>query len=228
MSALAISPDVSSRAPFLARIDAVGRWLAPLGLRALLAWEFFEAGREKLHGQNWFAELADRFPPPFSWFGADLNWSLATGLELGASAALLLGLGTRYAAAALWVLTIVAIGAVHWPQHWDSLAELWRGYAISDDGYGNYKLPLLYLAMLLPLILNGAGRLSLDALIARRAPAAVAADRSAWGWTATAIGLSIAPLLPAFGASVAALGLILLALGFGRRPASAASFAAAR
>ena len=218
MSAIATVPDSSSRAPFLARIDAVGRWLAPLGLRALLAWEFFEAGREKLHGQNWFAELSGRFPPPFSWLGADLNWHLATGLELGASVALLLGLGTRYAAAALWVLTLVAIGAVHWPQHWDSLAELWRGYAISDAGYGNYKLPLLYLAMLLPLILNGAGRLSLDALLARRAPAAVAADRNAWGWTALAIGLSTAPLLPAFGATVAVLGLVLLAQSRLRRP----------
>ncbi|WP_064748573.1 HvfX family Cu-binding RiPP maturation protein [Lysobacter antibioticus] len=225
MSTVATRTDSSARVPFLVRIDAVGRWLAPLGLRALLAWEFFEAGREKLHGQNWFAELGGRFPPPFSWFGADLNWHLATGLELGASVALLLGLGTRYAAAALWVLTLVAIGAVHWPQHWANLAELWRGYAITDDGYGNYKLPLLYLAMLLPLILNGAGRLSLDALIARRTPVTASADRRAWGWTALAIGLSFAPLLPVFGAALAVLGLGLLTLSRLQppRPLAAAS-----
>ena len=38
------------------RLDAVGRWLSPLALRTLLAWEFFESGREKLGGQNWFAD----------------------------------------------------------------------------------------------------------------------------------------------------------------------------
>ncbi len=27
------------------RLDAVGRWLSPLALRTLLAWEFFESGR---------------------------------------------------------------------------------------------------------------------------------------------------------------------------------------
>ena len=79
--------------------------------------------------------------------------------------ALLLGLGTRYAAAALWVVTVVAIYAVHWPSDWSSLSELWQGYAITDDGFGNYKLPLLFLLMLLPLVLNGAGRFSVDHLL---------------------------------------------------------------
>jgi putative oxidoreductase len=67
--------------------------------------------------------------------------------------ALLLGAGTRIAAAALWVLTVVAIYAVHWPSEWSNLAELWQGYAITNDGFGNYKLPLIYLVMLLPLML---------------------------------------------------------------------------
>ena len=65
---------------------------------------------------------------------------------------------------ALLLLTIVAIDAVHWPAAWSSLAELWQGYAITDKGFGNYKLPLLFLLMLVPLVLNGAGRLSLDHL----------------------------------------------------------------
>jgi len=66
------------------------------------------------------------------------------------------------------VLTIVAIAAVHWPAHWSSLAELALGYSISDHGHGNYKLPLIYLVALLPLLLGGAGRLSLDALLRRK------------------------------------------------------------
>jgi putative oxidoreductase len=155
------------RPAFLARMDGAGNWLAPLGLRALLAYEYFEAGREKLLGENWFGEIADKFPLPFSMLPANLNWAVATWVELVAGVALLVGLGTRYAAAALLVLTIVAIQAVHWPAEWSSFSELWQGYAITDDGFGNYKLPLIYLAMLLPLLFNGAGRLSLDHALRR-------------------------------------------------------------
>lgn len=155
------------RPAFLARVDGVGAWLAPAGLRALLAYEYFEAGREKLLGQNWFGEIADKFPLPFSLLPANVNWAVATWVELVAGIALLVGLGTRYAAAALFLLTIVAIQAVHWPTDWSGLVELWQGYAITDNGFGNYKLPLIYLVMLLPLILNGAGRLSLDHVLGR-------------------------------------------------------------
>lgn len=208
------APDYNTRnPPFMSRIDGVGQWLAPLGLRVLLAWEFFEAGREKLQGQNWFADLGDKFPLPFSLLGPNLNWTLATWLELAGGVALLLGLGTRYVAAALWVLTVVAIYAVHWPADWSSLSELWKGYAIGNDGFGNYKLPLIYLAMLLPLMLGGAGRFSLDRLIGkRRAPAVAAnADSSAWGVVLFAIGATLSLLLPWLGGGLAIAGLALMA-----------------
>jgi putative oxidoreductase len=203
------------------RVDAVGRWLAPTGLRVLLAWEFFEAGREKWLGSNWFADLGDKFPFPFSLLGPDLNWTMATWLELSASVALLFGLGTRYAAFALWVLTVVAIYAVHWPSDWSSLSELWQGYAISDHGHGNYKLPLLYLVMLLPLILNGGGRLSLDHLVstARNKTASVGFDRIAWGVTALAFGLPLTLLLPWVGSAMAVAGVALIAFKPGRASA---------
>jgi putative oxidoreductase len=67
------------------------------------------------------------------------------------------------------LLTLAAIAAVHWPTEWHSIAELWKGYAITDQGYGNYKLPLLYMLMLCSLILSGSGRIiSIDAWIASR------------------------------------------------------------
>lgn len=75
---------------------------------------------------------------------------------------LVLGLGTRLASLGLMVVTVVAIAAVHWPAHWSSLAELAQGYVITDQGFGNFKLPLIYLVALLPLLLEGAGRLSVD------------------------------------------------------------------
>lgn len=206
------APDYNTRnLPFMSRIDGVGQWLAPLGLRVLLAWEFFEAGREKLQGQNWFADLGDKFPLPFSLLGPNLNWTLATWLELVGGVALLLGLGTRYVAASLWVLTVVAIYAVHWPADWSSLSELWKGYAISNDGFGNYKLPLIYLAMLLPLMLGGAGRFSLDHLIGKRSASAAAADSSAWGVVLFAVGATLSLLLPWLGGALAIAGLVLMA-----------------
>ena len=99
---------------------------------------------------------------------AELNWQLSMWAELLLPLLLLLGLGTRLASAGLMVVTVVAIAAVHWPAHWSSLAELAQGYAITDQGFGNFKLPLIYLVALTPLLLKGSGHLSLDHWIRRR------------------------------------------------------------
>ena len=48
-------------------------------------------------------------------------------------------------AAWFWV---VATAAVHWPDMWSMWSELLKGYSISDRGYGNFKLPLLFTVML--------------------------------------------------------------------------------
>lgn len=150
-------------------IDRLGSWGADIPLRLFLAWEFFESGLEKWNGDNWFEQINSAFPFPFDLIPAGLNWQLSMWAELIAPVLLLLGLGTRFAALSLMVLTVVAIAAVHWPAHWSSLSELALGYSISDKGFGNYKLPLIYLVAALPLLLNGAGRLSLDALLRRKA-----------------------------------------------------------
>ena len=39
---------------------------------------------------------------------------------------------------------------------------------VSDKGFGNYRIPLLFLAMLIPLVFKGAGKLSLDHVLAKR------------------------------------------------------------
>jgi len=144
-------------------VDALGRWLGLLSLRVLLAWEFGEAGWEKWQGHNWFADIQDQFPWPFKLIPADINWALATGFEVVGAVALLLGLGTRFFAASLAVLTVVAMLSVHWPAAWSGLPELMRGYVFTDQGHGNFKLPVIFMAMLWPLLWQGAGRCSLDA-----------------------------------------------------------------
>jgi putative oxidoreductase len=149
-------------------LDWVGVWLGMLALRLLLGWEFFEAGLEKFRGENWFADIQDRFPFPFNSVPPEISWQMATWFELVGGLALIIGLGTRFFAIALFILTIVATAAVHWPADWVTLAELLQGYAITDKGYGNFKLPVIFMAMFVPLILSGPGKLSLDQWIAPR------------------------------------------------------------
>lgn len=137
----------------------------PLFLRLILAYEFGEAGIMKLQGENWFADAS--FPFPFSLLSPEINWWLATGFEAVGAVALMLGLATRIFSFALMVVTVVAIATVHWPSEWSSFSELLQGYSVTDHGHGNYKLPLLYLAMFMPLLFGGAGKLSVDARMMR-------------------------------------------------------------
>lgn len=134
--------------------DNCGKAIALLGLRLFLAYEFLESGLEKWRGENWFSYIANDLPFPFSHLPLELNWQLAMWAELIAPILLILGLFTRVSAAVLMVVTAVAWYAVH--------AE--NGYNVSDNGY---KLALIYTITLLPLVLQGAGNLSLDKLVQR-------------------------------------------------------------
>lgn len=197
------------------RLEGAGQWLAPLGLRLLLAWEFWEAGIEKYRGENWFGSIQSDFPFPFNLVPPDISWTIATWFELGGALALLVGLGTRFFAFNLFVLTMVATASVHWPMEWQTLKDLAMGYAISDKGFGNFKLPLIFAVMLLPLIFHGAGKFSLDALAARWAglgkPAAIQ-DVGAWGLACLVVGVPLALLLPTLGLGLAVAGVVLLAV----------------
>jgi putative oxidoreductase len=158
---------VDAWSALVVRLRATGEALPPLILRLIMGWEFFEAGREKLRGENWFASIQADFPFPFDQIPASISWSMATWFELIGAVALWIGLGARFFAFSLLVLTFVATAAVHWPDMWSMWSDLLKGYAISDQGHGNFKLPLLFVAMLLPLIFNGPGKLSLDHLVAK-------------------------------------------------------------
>lgn len=149
------------------QLDRLAAWGWDIPLRLFLAWEFFESGLEKWHGDNWFEQIHASFPFPFNHFSAGFDWQVSMWAELIAPVLLLLGLATRFASTSLIVVTLVAIAAVHWPAQWSSLAELAQGYSITDHGFGNYKLPMIYLAALLPLVLKGAGALSVDGLVRR-------------------------------------------------------------
>lgn len=135
--------------------DQAGHWIGMLGIRLLLAWEFGISGLEKLNGHNWFADIMGDFPFPFNLVPVDVSWFISTWTELIGAAALVVGLGTRFWAVGLLILDVVAWASVH----------AGNGYNVSDNGY---KLPLMYLIMLVPLVLSGPGKLSLDHWIRAR------------------------------------------------------------
>lgn len=159
---------ISLRDQTVAILDPLGDWLALLPIRLLMAYEFGKAGMMKLNGNNWFGNVQENFPFPFDVIPVEISWFLATWAEIFGAIGLVLGLFTRFWAFSLVILSVVAIAGVHWPDDWNSLAELWKGYAVSDKGFGNYRIPLLFIAMLIPLIFTGAGKLSLDHILLKR------------------------------------------------------------
>ena len=132
-----------------------GKGISMLALRLFAAYEFGEAGLAKWRGENWFADIRDAFPFPFDLLPAGLSWNLAMGAELVVPVLLVLGLLTRLGALALMILTAVAWYAVH----------AGHGYNVCDNGY---KMAFIYLLLLLPLLLQGAGKYSLDYLLFRK------------------------------------------------------------
>jgi putative oxidoreductase len=98
---------------------------------------------------------------------------------------------------------------------WSDLA---KGYAITDMGHGNFKLPLLFVVMLLPIIFQGPGKISLDYLLSRALKADAMpeplTDAYAWALALLALGIPLAMLMPLFG-GVLLVGALSLFL-FGR------------
>jgi putative oxidoreductase len=96
---------------------------------------------------------------------------MAIVFEIVGAFALVFGIATRFFSISLIILTIVAIAAVHWPDHLSTLPKLIKGYRIIDEnqeGFGNYKLPLLFIILFMPLLFSGAGKASVDYWIRSR------------------------------------------------------------
>jgi len=201
-----------------ARLRGIGQLLPPLVLLLIMGWEFWQSGVEKYSGDNWFADIQSKFPFPFSAIPANISWAMATWFELAGAVLLVLGLFTRFAAYSLVVLTFVATAAVHWPDMISMWSDLAKGYAITDMGHGNFKLPLLFVVMLLPIIFQGPGKISLDYLLSRALKAdampAPLADTYAWAIACVALGIPFAMLVPTIGWALLVAAIALF--GFGR------------
>ena len=164
---------VNLRNSIVDKVETAGLWVGLLPVRLLMGYEFGKAGLNKLNASDtlygdvpgWFASKG--FPFPFSLFSAEFNWFAVTWIEILGGIALFFGLFTRFWSFSLIIVTIVAILSTHWPAEWNSLAELWEGYRVSaKDGSGNFRIPLLMLAMLLALLFRKPDKLSLDTVVA--------------------------------------------------------------
>ena len=145
----------------LARLQAIGQCVALLALRIALAVPFWRSGLTKWDG---FLQLSDSaiqlFTDEFRLhiFGHEIAYPmpslfahLSGTAEVCLPVLLVLGLGTRFAAAGLLAMTGII-----------QLTE--------PDGWANFHLP--WAAMALTLVVFGGGRVALDALLARwRRPA---------------------------------------------------------
>lgn len=139
----------------LSVLNGLGSFIPQLGIRLLLAYEFGVSGLQKLEGDNWFRDIYLDFPYPLSTLSVEFSWLFVAWTEVIAAGCLLLGLMTRVGATALLVVDIVAWMTIH--------AD--NGYNVCANGF---KLPLVYMVLLLPLILTGGGTASIDRVIARR------------------------------------------------------------
>jgi len=141
------------------RVNLYLQALGPLALRLWLAQEFLTAAWTKLQAgltpPEWFAQL--HFPAPVGWLPAQLNWWSVIALEGVLGLALLLGLKTRWAAAGLMFVTLMAIASVHFDLGWQGWNQI-----ETEAGQG-FKLPLMMAVMLAALWGHGGGTLSADA-----------------------------------------------------------------
>jgi putative oxidoreductase len=114
---------------------------------------FFQSGWGKLHSLPDVTQFFTELGLPLPAFQA----VLASSAEFVCGALLLAGLATRFAVVPLIVTMIVAIRTALWDQV-DGVASL---FTLAE---------FLYIALMIWLGVAGAGPLSLDALLSRRAP----------------------------------------------------------
>ncbi len=125
--------------------------LSLLIVRLILAYGFFEPAKMKWSNissvADWFGSMGIPFPT--------LNAYMAASTEALGVILLVLGLGSRLISVPLIIIMLVAIFTVHFS----------NGFGASNNGF---EIPLYYMIMLIVLLSNGSGKLSIDCLLKRK------------------------------------------------------------
>lgn len=141
-----------SKEPLMHRVHTYGwkGWpsFGLLVLRLVVGTAFILHGWPKIqHPTSWMSQMGPNAQPPILQAAAALA-------EFGGGIALILGLATPIAAAALAVNMLFALFLVHLP----------KGQPFVGQGPGgSFELPLVYFAVMVALLFVGPGRFSLDA-----------------------------------------------------------------
>ncbi|MCL6097511.1 MAG: DoxX family protein [Bacteroidetes bacterium] len=136
--------------PIVCEINKL-RDLPLLFMRLVLAYGFYTTASMKWSNISGVAE----------WFGSlgipapTFNAYLAASTEAAGVVLLTLGLATRFISIPLMITMIVAIVTVHLP----------NGFEAGSNGF---EIPLYYFIMLSALLINGAGKFSLDNFIGKK------------------------------------------------------------
>jgi putative oxidoreductase len=139
------------------------RW-APIPLRLMVGYGFLEHGLAKLgRGVGSFAHILQAIGVPFPDL---LAWATVL-VELIGGVAILLGAFVAVASIPMAIVLLVAIFTVHLPNGFSSIKLQSVDAAGAHFGQPGYETDLLYLAGLATLVLGGAGRWSVDGLLAR-------------------------------------------------------------
>ena len=125
--------------------------LPPLFFRLILAYGFYTPAMMKWGNISGIAEWFGSMGIPFPL----INAYLSATTEIAGVVLLTLGLATRLISIPLIITMIVAILTVH----------LSNGFEAGDNGF---EIPFYYILMLFALLINGAGKISLDNIISKR------------------------------------------------------------
>ena len=144
-------------------------------LRVILAYTFFSPGMMKVKDIQSTAGFFEYLGIPFP----TLNAYMAAGTEVIGAVLLALGLFTRFISVPLLFVMVVAIATVHgmhgfhvilpdsgWENPFINGEEVKGTVVVLQNGY---EMVLYYMSMLMVLVGKGAGRLSLDFLLFKKA-----------------------------------------------------------
>ncbi len=133
-------------------------------LRIMLGVVMFPHGAQKLLG--WYGGFGFAGTLGFFTEQMHLPWLVALLVIIGesfGSLGLLIGLLTRFTAASMALVMVGAIGLVHWP---NGFFMNWSG---KQAGEG-FEYHLLVIAICAALVITGAGKWSVDSVIAKKLP----------------------------------------------------------
>ncbi len=133
-------------------------------LRIMLGVVMFPHGAQKLLG--WYGGFGFAGTLGFFTEQMHLPWLVALLVIIGesfGSLGLLIGLLTRVTAASMALIMVGAIGLVHWP---NGFFMNWSG---KQAGEG-FEYHLLVIAICAALVITGAGKWSVDSVIAKELP----------------------------------------------------------